>query len=52
MPKLKLQVQAIQVVSFEPEPDPFGGPGMEVVTPRCVMTQAADTCWCTESTCP
>ena len=52
MPKLKLQVEAIQVVSFEPVSDPFGDPGMEVITPKCVVTGSVDSCWCTESTCP
>ena len=23
-----------------------------VLTPICVVTQAADTCWCTEHNCP
>ena len=46
MPKLKLQLEAIQVVSFDPAP--IEDPGMEVVTPRCVVTGGIDSCWCSE----
>ncbi len=52
MPKLQLQVEAIQVVSFDPEPTPGGDGEMQVITPKCQVTGGVDSCWCTESTCP
>ncbi len=52
MPRLKLQVEAIEVVSFDPAPFPGDDAEMQVVTPRCVVTGSVDSCWCTESTCP
>jgi hypothetical protein len=49
MPKLKLQVESIQVVSF----DPTGGDaGVQEVSLRCTtdcaLTGGIDSCWCSE----
>ena len=49
MPRLKLQLESIKVVSFAPGPQ---DDGVEVVTPRCTtdcqVTGGIDSCWCTE----
>lgn len=58
MKKLTLAAADLRVESFPTQP---GDAGTErgtvranewVLTPRCVQTQAADTCWCTERSCP
>lgn len=50
MPRLKLQVEAIKVESFEAGAGDDAG--MDVVTPRCttdcVVTAGVDSCWCSE----
>jgi hypothetical protein len=58
MKKLTLATGDLRVDSFSiPQADGEDGCGTVranefVLTPRCVQTQAADTCWCTESGCP
>lgn len=48
MPKLKLQLEAIEVVSFDPAPFPGLDDEMQVITPKCVVTGGIDSCWCSE----
>lgn len=50
MPKLKLQLESIQVVSFAPG---GGDDGVEERSLRCtvdtcVVTGGIDSCWCSE----
>jgi hypothetical protein len=50
MPRLKLQLEAIQVVSFEPGSD---GVGVQEISLRCtvetcMVTGGIDSCWCSE----
>lgn len=49
MSKLKLQVESIQVSSFEPGWD---GDGVQEVSLRCttdcMVTGGIDSCWCSE----
>jgi hypothetical protein len=56
MKKLVLNVDALRVESFATdEARDVGGTVQgheDVLTPLCVQTQAADTCWCTERHCP
>jgi hypothetical protein len=54
MKKLKLNVDALEVTSFEAVQAPAeqGTVDGYVLTPKCVVTRAIDSCWCTERTCP
>lgn len=50
MPKFKLQLEAIEVSSFEPGAG--GGDGMLggslACTTDCALTAGIDSCWCSE----
>lgn len=57
MKKVMLDPGVLRVESFPTQPADLEARGTVqanewVLTPRCVQTQAADTCWCTESNCP
>lgn len=54
MKKLRLEVDALCVESFATDEPEVGGGTVQahVLTPDCMMTLAADTCWCTERNCP
>lgn len=49
MPKLKLQLENIQVVSFAPGPEEDGLMERSLrCTTDCVVTGGIDSCWCSE----
>ena len=50
MPRLKLQVASIQVVSFEAVPDVAGvqGDSLQCTIDDCVITAGINSCWCSE----
>jgi hypothetical protein len=50
MPKLKLQVESIQVVSFDPGngDDGVQGQSLRCTVETCVITMGIDSCWCSE----
>jgi hypothetical protein len=49
MPRLKLQVEAIQVVSFAPGAQDGGVEEVSLrCTTDCVVTGGIDSCWCSE----
>lgn len=57
MKKLTLELGDLHVESFPTQQKDDDGRGTVqahewVLTPKCVQTAAADTCWCTERTCP
>jgi hypothetical protein len=54
MEKLKLEVEAVSVVSFPTAPtqEARGTVQAHVLTPRCLVTGGVDSCWCTEMNCP
>lgn len=56
MKKLRLEVDALRVESFAIDEAQAEGGTVQghalVLTPFCVLTLAADTCWCTERNCP
>ncbi len=57
MKKVTLNLDVLRVESFATQPADAEARGTVqanewMLTPKCVMTAAADTCWCTESNCP
>lgn len=52
--KLKLDVEAVSVVSFPTAPthEARGTVDGHVLTPKCVVTGGINSCWCTERSCP
>jgi len=57
MKKVTLNLDVLRVESFATQPAGAGARGTVqanefVLTPWCVQTQAADSCWCTERSCP
>jgi hypothetical protein len=51
MSKLKLQVESIQVVSFEPSENAVHAPAKSLectLDEECVVTGGINSCWCTE----
>jgi hypothetical protein len=51
MKKLKLDVDAIEVASFEAAaiPDEPGTVQAYLATPACPLTRGIDSCWCSET---
>lgn len=49
MPRLKLQIEAIEVVSFEPgSGDSIQEVSLRCTVDTCVITMGIDSCWCSE----
>jgi hypothetical protein len=50
MRKLRLDVEALSVVSFgtAPAPQARGTVQANVLTPTCAVTSGIDSCWCSE----
>jgi hypothetical protein len=50
MSRLKLQVESIQVVSFDPGPadDTIQEKSLRCTIDTCVVTGGIDSCWCSE----
>ncbi|WP_420126320.1 hypothetical protein [Longimicrobium sp.] len=50
MSKLKLQVESIQVVSFDPGQgdDTLQERSLRCTVDTCVVTAGIDSCWCSE----
>jgi hypothetical protein len=50
MPRLKLQVESIQVVSFDPGQgdDTLQERSLRCTVDTCVVTAGIDSCWCSE----
>jgi hypothetical protein len=49
MPRLKLQLDAIEVVSFDAgSGDTIAGNSLRCTVETCVVTAGIDSCWCSE----
>ena len=49
MPKLKLQVEALEVVSFDfGSGDEIQEKSLRCTVDTCVVTAGIDSCWCSE----
>ncbi|HEY0017774.1 MAG TPA: hypothetical protein VGC13_15785 [Longimicrobium sp.] len=51
MSRLKLQVESIQVVSFEPSGNAAGAPAESLqctIDDDCMVTGGINSCWCSE----